>query len=531
VGTEIVTLQLWTQGPGNIPDVMVAQRDTISANLTQVSRTDTGFFFDTSGGGFQEDLDAELIDYEFSFTGIPLTQNTCYWITVQIETTGPNGEGFRWLAGGLVNMTAGNNRCAFDNENNGVGQDDFLPDDCIYCLDIELDPTVPCSDTTPPANDLCENAQAVACTGGAGVQFNIALNNATESGSDPVFSCTGAAGQGSVWYTITTPGGSPSLLIDTCLSDFVGVNDAWLAVYTGADCNSLTEVACADDGCGENAAYEEIRIDPALPNTTYWVQLAGEDDFAQLSYVIRFRCPAPPTPANDLCSNATAVTIGVPVSGSTLNSTFDANADAAGPCGTPPVTVGPKGVWHTVVNSGPDSTLEARLCNLTDFDSQVSIFCGPDCNNLTCVNADDDGCGPVGGPSLTTWCADQGATYWVYIHNFPGEEGGTYELLVSDIGPACTPTVVCPTTPTCPGTRGNANCTDSIDFFDIDPFLEALFDLGAPGVPGTYLGDFCGGSICAVDVDCSGTVDFFDIDPFLDCLFSACMPVPPMCTP
>ncbi len=72
----------------------------------------------------------------------------------------------------------------------------------------------------------------------------------------------------------------------------------------------------------------------------------------------------------------------------------------------------------------------------------------------------------------------------------------------------------------CPGERGDANCDGGVDFFDIDPFLQALFD------PAGYAAAFCGGEICAVDVDCSGGVDFFDIDPFLDCLFSTCPPCP-----
>ncbi len=74
--------------------------------------------------------------------------------------------------------------------------------------------------------------------------------------------------------------------------------------------------------------------------------------------------------------------------------------------------------------------------------------------------------------------------------------------------------------PGCPGARGDANCDGTVDFFDIDPFLLALFN------PAGYAATFCGGSMCAVDIDCSGLVDFFDIDPFLTCLFSGCAPCP-----
>ncbi len=61
---------------------------------------------------------------------------------------------------------------------------------------------------------------------------------------------------------------------------------------------------------------------------------------------------------------------------------------------------------------------------------------------------------------------------------------------------------------------GDANCDGSVDFFDIDPFLLALFDPSAYAAahPGCDNGD----------VNRDGNVDFFDIDPFLACLFGGC---------
>jgi hypothetical protein len=72
----------------------------------------------------------------------------------------------------------------------------------------------------------------------------------------------------------------------------------------------------------------------------------------------------------------------------------------------------------------------------------------------------------------------------------------------------------------CPGARADADCDGLVNFFDIDPFVMALFDLPA------YQASFCDGQICAVDIDCSGLVNFFDIDPFVTCIFGACDPCP-----
>jgi hypothetical protein len=74
--------------------------------------------------------------------------------------------------------------------------------------------------------------------------------------------------------------------------------------------------------------------------------------------------------------------------------------------------------------------------------------------------------------------------------------------------------------PSCPGAAGDADCDGTVDFFDIDAFLEALFE------PPSYATMFCGGAICTTDIDCSGAVDFFDIDGFLACVFGDCPPCP-----
>jgi hypothetical protein len=52
------------------------------------------------------------------------------------------------------------------------------------------------------------------------------------------------------------------------------------------------------------------------------------------------------------------------------------------------------------------------------------------------------------------------------------------------------------------------NCDGSIDAFDIEPFLELLFDPSAQPC-----------NSCTGDVNGDGAVDAFDIEPFLNCLF------------
>ncbi len=63
---------------------------------------------------------------------------------------------------------------------------------------------------------------------------------------------------------------------------------------------------------------------------------------------------------------------------------------------------------------------------------------------------------------------------------------------------------------------GDTNCDGAIDFFDIDPFLLALFN------PATYVQAYPTCDLRSADLSGDDEVDFFDIDPFLACLFGGC---------
>ncbi len=69
-----------------------------------------------------------------------------------------------------------------------------------------------------------------------------------------------------------------------------------------------------------------------------------------------------------------------------------------------------------------------------------------------------------------------------------------------------------------PALSADTNCDGGVDFFDIDPFLLALFD------PPAYAAAFPECSLFQSDVNEDGAVNFFDIDPFVGCLFAGGCP-------
>ena len=64
-----------------------------------------------------------------------------------------------------------------------------------------------------------------------------------------------------------------------------------------------------------------------------------------------------------------------------------------------------------------------------------------------------------------------------------------------------------------PPSTGDLNCDCTVDAFDIEPFIVALFD------PRRYETVYATCDINLADINADGTVNAFDIEPFIDLLF------------
>jgi PKD repeat protein len=109
---------------------------------------------------------------------------------------------------------------------------------------------------------------------------------------------------------------------------------------------------------------------------------------------------------------------------------------------------------------------------------------------------------PIGGAT--------GATYSVAAAA-PGDSGDYDVTVANNCGQTTSPAATIRIR-----ARGDLNCDGAIDFFDIDPFLLALFD------PAGYALAHPACTAALADLNADNLVNFFDIDPFLVCLFSGC---------
>jgi subtilisin-like proprotein convertase family protein len=121
-------------------------------------------------------------------------------------------------------------------------------------------------------------------------------------------------------------------------------------------------------------------------------------------------------------------------------------------CGTS-VTIPSAGQWYSVGGTG--TVLNASTCNDANYDTKLSVYC-QDCDNLTCVNGNDDGAGCAGFTSSVDFCAD-GDGFLVFVHGF-GSATGDYNLTLTDLGTACSNGGACEPPPVT-----GACCTDNCD--------------------------------------------------------------------
>jgi hypothetical protein len=139
----------------------------------------------------------------------------------------------------------------------------------------------------------------------------------------------------------------------------------------------------------------------------------------------------PPPPANDLVCNATAITCGQTLSGTTI----DATNSGTGENQTCSVTQSYPGVWYVVAGNG--NVMTASLCG-TAWDSKISVFSGTSCASLTCVGGNDDG-GPActGTSASYSWTSVAGTNYYILVHGY--SSNSAFNIALTCTAPCITP--------------------------------------------------------------------------------------------
>lgn len=183
---------------------------------------------------------------------------TYSWNTVPVQTTATA----TGLAAGTYEVTVSNTQA---------------PCTATETVVVELNAT------TPPDND-CAGANDINSLFGGAVNTPMVSTLYTNvdytSESDPAtgFEChyQGDALQNTAWFTFTGDGNTYRIRSVECTAtDYIDGGDAQAAIYSGSDCNNLTDVACNDDEDPGNNVLN-IQMDLETTNgTMYYMLLDG----------------------------------------------------------------------------------------------------------------------------------------------------------------------------------------------------------------------------------------------------------------
>ncbi len=286
---------------------------------------------------------------------------------------------------------------------------------------------------TQPANDSCHNAQVLTVQSGLTCVGGVPGATYGATASAAYTACAGTADD-DVWYKFTATSKAVKVKLNDVKAIVGQSKDMYHQLYDG-DCFALSAIHCSDE--------DSSTIGGLVVGKTYFIRVWTYNEEAADSFKICLT--AMPTPANDFCGSAQAMTCGTTYFGNTEAATIDEFNITCGPSGVP----ASPGVWYTFTGTG-DSVSVTTCADTTNFNTVLHVFEGP-CSNLQCLTGNDtDTDCPVDDKNATASFVSQlGKVYYILLSG-AGEESGTYGI-TANCYPCAKPllnagrdTVICP---------------------------------------------------------------------------------------
>ncbi|MES2838521.1 MAG: gliding motility-associated C-terminal domain-containing protein [Bacteroidota bacterium] len=312
-------------------------------------------------------------------------------VTVSSFTVGQTYYARVYSAGGGAPIDRDFNICVFEGPQN---------DECIGAIDLTIGAT---------------------CTYTSGSTLN--------SSSSPVTapSCNAGADD-DVWFKFVA--GSAGVFVDLKAAN--ALFDPAYAIYSGANCNSLTEITCSNE-TGVNDAENRILGPLTLVNgNTYYIRVfgAGTTLVTTPSFQICLTTPPPP-PANDECISAIAINTNETCTYTAGTTRFSSASPQTVPSCATTEQVNDD-VWYSFV--ADKSVLVVKLQGLNNFNPAYAVYSG-NCGSLTevsCVNANAT-LGGLENKTITSYTIGQ--TYYVRVYSaqttFPTTSTSNFQLCVN----------------------------------------------------------------------------------------------------
>ena len=318
----------------------------------------------------------------------------------------------------------------------------------------------------PPANDLCTGAAVISMVPFTStlVEYEWATTDTNANPSCDSTSNSTGANRG-VWWTYT-PAANGLMTVRRDASPTT--EDTVTSVWTGADCSALTQVptnGCVDsDGTTFSVAV--------TGGTTYYIMVSKYSNAAPATgTMVGVTVDFVPPLANDDCTGAIALALGVPTSSdnATATSTGDGVASTC-------QTSVKNGVWYSFTTGAMAETYLISTCSGAAHDTVLTVFnAGVDCSGISTASNilvcnDDAGPGCTGTRASLTAGLAANSTYLVRLQTWNSGTSGPYTIEVTIPTPidaccnnttgVCTP-IIAGTCPTGSTSTGMTSCTPS----------------------------------------------------------------------
>lgn len=280
------------------------------------------------------------------------------------------------------------------------------------CADVDcIGGSDECEGAPPIIEGLHDYSTLLATSGGP-------IHPECETGNDG-----GVVGH-DIWFSYE-PLEDGSLLLSTCgTADY----DTEILLYQGSDCESAQLLACNDDAPNCSGYTSEL-IASVTAGESYYIRLGGWRDGSLGTGQMLVELQ-PSMHSADACADA------VPI-GDGLHDFTTIGATTDGPvhleCELFDKGVTGNDIWfvYTAETSG---TLEVSTCNLVDYDSDLVIYDGTDCENLVLLGCNDDTRGCAEYSSYVLVEVSAGDSYLIRVGGW--EEGtvgsGQLSIMLND---------------------------------------------------------------------------------------------------
>lgn len=259
-------------------------------------------------------------------------------------------------------------------------------------------------------------SQSATCAGSTTAVLTVNAAPITGSVSDATVNdptataCAGGAITRDGWYQFTATSSTATVTVTS------GNRQLVLYAYSG-NCGTLTQISCANTTPGGGGQTEVMNLTGLTPTTIYYVRVVNSASNTMALDAVSVASP----PANNLCTNATALPCGTTnLAGTTVNTANIAHGTGC--------SMSNYGVWYTFVGDGNPTTITTNPA----FDIKLSVSTGT-CASMTNIVCTDS------SPEQATFTTVNGTTYYVYVADWSSSGTTTGTFTISRSCVTCAP--------------------------------------------------------------------------------------------